>query len=268
MRRFLEPQRKSAMPQVTKLPSAASDCPLIETLLAGTVPQKMTSWQTRPSVYQTRAGYYDRLMRVLRYAQTRQTILKDFLPSLPRRAAILEVGCGTGICTDALRDFYPDADIRGLDQSPEMLSIFRQRHPTIPVLAGDFNHPNLLDSHSMLRPATYDLILSAGALSEYGCYEAYAFVAGLLKERGIFLNIGIQRNAIGRLIGAVWGFHPSDPRAIMNTCRTVGFSVVSAYRLAWEWFPRTLIDVVIMAEKATKRSFTSSGGCHLIEDSI
>lgn len=260
------------MSEETRLQSMSLDHSLLETFLGARVQRKRKiSAPIRPSIYQTRAKAYDRLMCVLRYAQTRQAILQKFLPSLPRRAAILEVGCGTGICTDVLREIYPDADIRGLDQSPEMLSIFRQRHPTVPALAGDFNHPYLLDSHSLLKPASYDLILSAGALSEYGRYEAYASVAGLLKERGLFLNIGIQPNAIGRLIGAVWGFRPSDPRAIMNTCRTVGLSEVSAHRLSWVWFPRTLIDVVIVAEKAGETSsgeyeLTTSGGCLMVEE--
>lgn len=204
----------------------------------------------RLTLYRTGAEYYDRLMQVLRYAQTRRSILNDFLPTLPSRARILEVGCGTGICTDALRDFYPEAEIRGLDQSPEMLSLFRQRHPTIPTLARDFNHSHLLGSHPLLKPGSYDLVLSAGALSEYGRAEAYSFVSGLLKARGILLNIGIQRNVIGRLIGSIWGFRPSDPGSIMSTCRAVGFSAVSSYRLAWNAFPRTLIDLVIIAEKA------------------
>lgn len=248
------------MSEEVKLQSLAFDPSLIDAL---TRTARRETRPSRPSIYRTWASYYDGLMRVLRYAQTRRAILNDFLPALPCGATILDVGCGTGICTDALKDFYPDADIRGLDQSPEMLSQFRQRHPGIPALSGDFNHLSLLDSHPMLRPATYDFILSAGALSEYGSHESYALVARLLKEGGLFLNIGIQRNVIGRLIGAVWGFHPSDPRAIVKTCQRVGFSDVSAYRLSWECFPRTLIDVVILARKRG-----SSGGQEVSQQEV
>ncbi len=234
------------MPQPAQSQSIVLKHPLAEKLLRR---PRNTSSATGLSIYQTRAGNYDRFMQVLRYAQTRHMILRDFLPPLPPDITVLDVGCGTGICTDVLQDVYPQADIRGLDQSTEMLSLFRQRHPRIPALAGDFNDPELLGSHSLLKPASYDLILSAGALSEYGDRAAYNFISRLLNEHGIFINIGIRKNAIGRLIGSVWGFRPSDPRTIAQTCRNVGFSDVSTHQLSWEWFPRTLIDVVIIARK-------------------
>ncbi len=228
--------------------------PLVGKILTGSR-SRSTAATPGLSVYQARAGNYDRFMHFLRYAQTRHMILKDFLPPLPADITVLDVGCGTGICTDVLQDVYPDADIRGLDQSTEMLSLFRERHPHIPAVSGDFNDPDLLGSHCLLKPASYDLILSAGALSEYGDAQAYDLVARLLNERGIFINIGIRKNPIGRLIGAAWGFRPSDPHTIMRICRKAGFSDVSAHQLSWEWFPRTLIDVVIIAQKSGSASF-------------
>lgn len=50
------------------------------------------------------------------------------------------------------------------------------------------------------------------------------------------------------LVGCGAGIRPSDARALTSTCQDVGLVQISAYRLSWRSFSRTLIDVVIMAE--------------------
>jgi len=45
----------------------------------------------------------------------------------PRR--IIDLGCGTGNSTDQLRQRWPDADLTGLDSSPDMLAQARANHP-------------------------------------------------------------------------------------------------------------------------------------------
>lgn len=66
------------------------------------------------------AEEYDHLIRAIVPGQPLllATII-DYLPPHPRR--ILELGCGTGILTAMVREEYPDAEITGIDLSPEML---------------------------------------------------------------------------------------------------------------------------------------------------
>ena len=52
-----------------------------------------------------------------------QIELKD-----PKR--VIDVGCGTGNSTEQLHHRWPQADLTGLDNSPEMLSQARANHPT------------------------------------------------------------------------------------------------------------------------------------------
>ena len=68
------------------------------------------------------AEEYDRLIRAIVPSQPLllDTIV-DYLPSHPRR--ILELGCGTGILTVMVQEEYPDAEITGIDLSPEMLKV-------------------------------------------------------------------------------------------------------------------------------------------------
>jgi trans-aconitate 2-methyltransferase len=46
-------------------------------------------------------------------------------------ASVVDLGCGPGNLTTLLRDRWPDADIRGLDSSPEMIERARAVDPTI-----------------------------------------------------------------------------------------------------------------------------------------
>jgi len=64
------------------------------------------------------AGLYDR------YADHHRLIagrLMDFAPQSVFAGPILEIGCGTGILTEKLLEFYPDSPLIALDISPTMI---------------------------------------------------------------------------------------------------------------------------------------------------
>jgi ubiquinone/menaquinone biosynthesis C-methylase UbiE len=68
------------------------------------------------------AEQYDNLIRSIVPCQPLllSTII-DYLPKNPQN--VLELGCGTGILTSMIREVYPEAEITGIDLSPEMLSL-------------------------------------------------------------------------------------------------------------------------------------------------
>lgn len=75
---------------------------------------------------------------------------------LPPRPRILEIGCGTGFLTAALRERIPDADWLVTDLSPRMLDACRAR---IGVEAADFR---VMDGERPdLEPAGFDLVCSS-----------------------------------------------------------------------------------------------------------
>ncbi len=74
----------------------------------------------------------------------------------PDTGSLLDLCCGTGISTMALRREYPDARIAGLDASAGMLAVARDK----PELAGiEFAHGNAMDPSQL--PGDYDGILMA-----------------------------------------------------------------------------------------------------------
>lgn len=76
---------------------------------------------------------------------------------------IVDLGCGTGNSTEQLHHRWPEAEITGLDSSPEMLKQAKQSHP-------DWNW---IESpiESWQPENTYDLVFSNAALHWLGDHE-------------------------------------------------------------------------------------------------
>ena len=77
---------------------------------------------------------------------------------LPASAKILDLCCGTGLSTAALRDTYPDASITGMDASAGMLESAREKTDLAAVqwLLGDAMDPGAAGAEG-----PYDGILMA-----------------------------------------------------------------------------------------------------------
>ncbi len=79
------------------------------------------------------AGRYDRF-EAERARPSRELIARIPLKN-PRR--ILDLGCGSGLSTVELRRAFPDAEIVGVDVSPDMLAAAAKRLPDATFLPGD-----------------------------------------------------------------------------------------------------------------------------------
>ncbi|EMN1926190.1 trans-aconitate 2-methyltransferase [Burkholderia ambifaria] len=94
----------------------------------------------------------------VRFEDERTRPVRDLLaavPDMPIRTAI-DVGCGPGNSTEALIARAPDATVRGIDASPDMIAAARKR---LPALRFD-----LADVSTWSDPGGYDLILSNAVL--------------------------------------------------------------------------------------------------------
>jgi ubiquinone/menaquinone biosynthesis C-methylase UbiE len=103
------------------------------------------------------------------------------------RRAALEVGCGNGYTLSQLSAAFPGLDFSGLDFSPELLAIARQRlEERVPLKQGDVRHLPFDD-------ARYDVVYTERCLinvmSWGGQQQALAEIARVLKPGGLCLLI-------------------------------------------------------------------------------
>jgi trans-aconitate 2-methyltransferase len=74
-----------------------------------------------------------------RFEAERARPSRDLIARIPLRAPrrILDLGCGSGLSTLELRRAFPDAEIVGVDVSPDMLSAAAKRLPEASFVQGD-----------------------------------------------------------------------------------------------------------------------------------
>lgn len=76
--------------------------------------------------------------------------------NLQKPARIIDLGCGTGNSTALLRQRWPSAELYGMDNSREMITVARESQPSEMWLEGDIGTWNPLEP--------YDLVFSNAAL--------------------------------------------------------------------------------------------------------
>ena len=119
------------------------------------------------------------------YAQfeaQRQRPSEDLLARIPRgpRARVVDLGCGSGISTQALRHKYPLARLSGIDNSQDMLKAARQRLPDVAFEHADVVHwadgpADLLFANALFQWAPNHIEVMArliGQLTPGGCLAA------------------------------------------------------------------------------------------------
>lgn len=156
--------------------------------------------------YEQHAGVQRKVSeRLLRLAEQQ-------FPTPPRR--VLEVGCGTGLLSRALRQMWPDAEIVCCDLAPAMVAACRQTLPhMLPPQTGTIGFA-VCDGAALPFVGPFDLVISSmtaqwfpdpaaslaawrGLLAAGGCLAVALPMAGSLAEweaalRALGLPSGLQ----------------------------------------------------------------------------
>jgi predicted TPR repeat methyltransferase len=127
--------------------------------------------------------FEDRLVRRLRYSapQILAQGTQDLRPGRDALAAVLDLGCGTGLVGAALTKHYEIRSLVGIDLSQRMLELARERSIYHELLNGE-----LVDAMAM-RSDEFDLVIAADVFIYVGWLESvFVQVARLLKPNGLF----------------------------------------------------------------------------------
>jgi trans-aconitate 2-methyltransferase len=101
----------------------------------GTHPQTVRPSSHRPAANDWSPGQY------LKFEDERTRPPRDLLAQVPLRAAqrIADLGCGPGNSTELLIERFPEAEVVGIDSSPDMLQQARERVPRCTFVRGDLS---------------------------------------------------------------------------------------------------------------------------------
>lgn len=189
--------------------------------------------KTLLSFYDRIAGKYDILMNLTGYTLINRMIFKT-LPDHFVSPEVLDLGCGTGITTRLVRERFRGAKVTGLDASDRMLNIYATKFPQHKVLLGDFNQDRIFYSYPdrnmvTLLPGSFDMVVSSGAVLEYGDLETiFALIHKLLRNGGMAVIIGTRKNFITDLIGpAYWKYKALPTEEILSLIEQAGFNNIS-----------------------------------------
>jgi len=131
--------------------------------------------------FERAAATYERAAQLQREIGLRLLARLDVIKLAPTR--ILDLGCGTGFCTRALRKRYRKADVIGLDIAPAMLRAARRRD-------GWFGRGRWVGGDAERLPfaaAGFDMVLSNLALQWCDPDRAFQEVARVLRPGGLFM---------------------------------------------------------------------------------
>jgi ubiquinone/menaquinone biosynthesis C-methylase UbiE len=207
------------------------------------------------SFYDKSAAVYDSLMKLVGTAPTIKGLIKTLHIDVPEDARVLDLGCGTGLATEAISRRFPEAEISGLDYSEEMLRIYGKKFPKRRRYVGDFNDEGTFLSypskrHVKMKPGSYDLIISSGAVSEYGRLDSVLpLTYRLLKEGGVFVNIGVKDHIINKITCKVWKYKPASERRFIKACEDAGYGDIEVVTIPDILFPTNILKYAVKARK-------------------
>lgn len=206
-------------------------------------------------LYNKRAKSYDFLMGIVRYPATLRAFLKFIASEMPKNSKILDLGCGTGLATRPLAKMLPKAEITGLDFSEGMIKIYESSFPNSKSVIGDFNDEKTFRAYpkgAIIKfPDSYfDLIISTGALSEYGdMNKVIPFIYRKLKKNGVLINIGVNDGPLSKITGFFWGYKTTGKKKFFKACREHGFAEVNHIRIPFRFFPNNYWRYIAKARK-------------------
>jgi trans-aconitate 2-methyltransferase len=96
----------------------------------------------------------------LRFADERTRPCRDLVARIGIAVArrIIDLGCGPGNSTAVLAGRWPDAEVTGLDSSPEMLAAAERDHPAMHWMQGE------IAAWAVAPGSTFDIVFSNAAL--------------------------------------------------------------------------------------------------------
>jgi len=134
-------------------------------------------------IFDVFAGEFDATLHKLHYDSPDfiARILAKFYHEKNHDLTILDLGCGSGLCAQAIRKFFPRAAIYGVDISALMLQQADAKKLYTNLVKND------LLSYLQATTDSFDVIVASDVFTYFGCLDyIIKYVALRLKKNGVF----------------------------------------------------------------------------------
>ena len=169
--------------------------------------------------YDNYADSYDqKLVDGLHY-QAPQMILAALQEYRHEKIDILDLGCGTGLCGQAVRPMAKRLD--GVDLSPQMLAKAQQRNI--------YNELTVADIYPFMdkKAGCYDVIVAAGVFEHIGDpRQVFAAVFSALREPGLFIFTAEDNSTQGLSVNSS-GYYMHGQTYLTDRATQSGFSLTA-----------------------------------------
>lgn len=160
----------------------------------------------------------------------------------PRPLRLLDFACGTGRILAYLEPRV--VSVTGVDVSPEMMAVARQRLPGKELILGDLTTSDLLAGRQFDIITAFRFFPNAQTQLRH---DAASALARLLAPDGILVfnnhqNASSTRAQLARLVGRGSAQRYMSHREVVDLLETIGFRIAQVYALAYlpfteRWMP-------------------------------
>lgn len=148
------------------------------------------------------------------FAEYKALKLKEwFLERIVISQHILDFGCGDGVMTSFVAQYFPNASVYGIDPSPDSIKTAQQTYPAITFSTNYEDKTDLA-----FQDNTFDLIFTAGTFHHipFNNHEGYfKEIFRILKPGGSFVLF--ELNPLNPLTVITFKRNPIDQNATMMT---------------------------------------------------
>lgn len=140
------------------------------------------------SFFDKRAETYDNYMIKELDLDVFYNEIANCIPSGKEKVRLLDLGCGTGLELERVFDLYPDTYVTGVDLSPKMLGVFKEK------FKGKENQINLICSSYFdmeFGKDLFDFVLSTYSLHHFSAelkLALYIKIYDSLKDGGLYIE--------------------------------------------------------------------------------
>jgi predicted TPR repeat methyltransferase len=155
------------------------------------------------------------------------TLIADSLKSnlktkLFKKRRILDLGCGTGLCAEAIKEHFPNEEYYGIDISERMLEIARRKNIYKELTADDINNFVTTDTN------LYHAVVAGDVLTYFGDIKSlFREIARITKFNGLFcfsITTNTENNQNYYLTSSGRFIH--SPNYICSMLKFCGFEVI------------------------------------------